>query len=196
MGGNLEAVIGSIIGALVGGIISAIVSYTIFVRVQNLKEQRKQALDLLTKFMTDEYYVKARLISQEYLLPRGAKYSVFEGMNFEQIAFHLSGSDDPRDREARFYIRAIPSFFWLVDQARENGNIHPKEKLFSLMYSWYWVHIIESRIKGCDHITQFREFEWMKLPEDEKRIRNDYERVSSMINERKKTVVQELPRGQ
>ncbi|HJQ34452.1 MAG TPA: hypothetical protein VJ866_19890 [Pyrinomonadaceae bacterium] len=191
----MEAVIGSVIGALVGGAISAIVSYAIFVRLQNLKEQRKQALDLLTKFMTDEYYVKARLVSQEYLLPRGAKYSVFEGMNFEQIAFHLSSSDDPKDREARFYIRAIPSFFWLVDQARENGNIHPKEKLFSLMYSWYWVHIIESRIKGCDHSTQFREFEWMKMPGDEKRIRNDHERISSMINEQKKKAAQELPRG-
>jgi hypothetical protein len=194
MGGNVEAVIGSVIGALVGGSISAIISYAIFVRGQRLKEQRKQALDFLTKFMTDEYYVKARLISQDYLLPRGARYSICEGLNFEQLAFHLGNSDDPKDGEARFYIRAIPSFFWLVDQARENGNIHPKEKLFSLMYSWYWVHIIESRIKGCEHNTQFREFEWMKLPEDEKRVRNDYERMLSMINEQKRKATQEIPR--
>lgn len=190
----MEAIIGSVIGALVGGSLSAVVSYIIFVRGQRYKEQRKQALDLLTKFMTDEYYIKARLVSHEYLLPYGAKYSLCEGMNFHQINTQLNDSDDPKDREARFYIRAIVSFFWLVDQARENGNIHPEEKLFSLLYSWYWVHIIKERIKGCERTIQFREFKWMKSQEDEDNVENDFERRLSVINELKKKSAQELQR--
>ncbi len=82
---NLPTIPSIEVGPLGGAVVSAIVSYFIFVWLSRRRDQRSKALELLTKFMMDEYYVKARLVSQEYLVPFGKKYHICKGLNFEEI---------------------------------------------------------------------------------------------------------------
>ncbi len=193
-------IIAAIIGALVAGLLTYTANYYFFVLKDREKEQRrlgearireqkKLAFELLSKLMTDEYFVKARLISQAYLLPTGIKHEVLGDteMNFIQIDSFLSEQADKEDREARFYIRAIPNFFWLVELAREDGLIGENEKIFSKIYSYYWTHIIAPRIKGCEDNEQFREFENLLNSEDKGKAERDHNRLVSEYNRKLKT---------
>ncbi len=173
----METIIGAIIGAT-ATLMASGVTYWIFIHNNRKKEQRQLALQLLKTLMTDEYFVKARLISQSYLLPNGAKHSVFNGkrLNFIEIDEFLS-KEVGEDNEARFYIRAVPNFFWLVELARQDGLILKYEKLFSKIYAFYWNFIIEPHIKGCEDTEQFRKFDNLLTEEDDAKAKNNYKEL-------------------
>lgn len=140
----------------------------------NDKQKKKdRALDLFKSLMTGEFLVKARLISQEYLLedPRSSKFSQFQGLNYEQLDIDLR-QRDPEDREARFYIRAIPNFFQTVNLARKHGYILKNEKIFSEVYAWYWVNIMEARCANIIDVSDmFVGHRWMREEEHIKQAR-------------------------
>lgn len=173
----METIIGAIIGAS-ATLIASGVTYWILIHNNRKKEQRQLALQLLKTLLTDEYFVKARLISQSYLLPNGAKNSVFNGqrLNFIEIDDFLSKKDG-EDHQARFYIRAIPNFFWLVELARQDRLILKDEKLFSKMYAFYWNYIIKPHIKGCEDTEQFRKFDNLLIQNDDAISQEKYERL-------------------
>jgi hypothetical protein len=159
-------------GPVLAAILSAFVSYGIFVWNAGRKERRQRAVDLLKDFMTSDSYIKARLVIQQYLLPTGAKYAMSLDssgnlLNFAQLTTALESSEEDADQEARFYIRAIPSFFWLVDQAKNAKYIKSDEFLFTPHYTWYWVHIIRFRLKGCEDHRLFQKIEWLLSNKDE-----------------------------
>jgi hypothetical protein len=160
------------VGPLGGAVISALVSFGVFVVHSRAKEKKQRALELLERLMINDDMVRARLIAQEYLVENGSKYDrsldpqTRSKLNFQQLDLKLAMSADPADNEARVLIRTITSYFWLINQARDNGQIARKETLFSEMYAWYWTFIIKERIVGCDDNRQFREFAWMSSPQD------------------------------
>lgn len=170
---------------------SALVSFLIFVWHSGKKERRHQAIAFLNEFMTSEYFVKARLVIQEYLLPTGSKYKLsLDGqghlLNFANITLKLGAEANDQDREARYYIRAIPSFFWLVDQAHRKGHISKYETLFNFHYSWYWTFIIRFRIAGCQDNRLFACLPWMLNGPEFKEISDEYDKfVESLPYEAK-----------
>jgi hypothetical protein len=137
--------------------------------LDNEKSQKSYAMELYRDFRMSEFYVKARLISQEYLLPPGEKYTLYQDKDFIEIDTMLSNSNTQNEderkqkQEARTCIRAITSFFWAVDQAREKGLIKQDENMFSEIYAWYWVHIISMHVKPqmASYTDQFATFTWM-----------------------------------
>jgi hypothetical protein len=172
----------NIIGPIIGACIGAVTTCVCFVILAGRKERRSKALELLTKFTTDDHWTKARLVSQEYLVESGKYYADFKEHNFEQLNLALAAHSEQAHREARFYIRAVTSFFWLVDLARETGQIKRNEQLFALMYAWYWVHFIRERIKGCKDVRQFRHFEWMTTEAAIKGAEEDRYRMLANLN--------------
>lgn len=134
-------------------------------------ERRHRAVEQLNQFLTDEYFIKSRLIIQEYLLPSGSKFNLSVGndpttgrsrlLDFNELTIHLGAQDNPEDREARFHIRAIPSFFWLIDQSMRKEYIAKDETLFNFHYCWYWTYIIRFRIQRCKDNRLFQCLPWM-----------------------------------
>ncbi len=197
----LIGILGGLIGFF-GALITAGVSLWITKVHNRKKEQRELALELFLKLMTDEYFIKARLISQSYLLPDGAKYIAvlkpfvdktkqYTGLKPKVNDIRNFLSETARteeDREARFYIRAITNFFWSVELARKDGLIKENEKLFSKVYSYYWHFIIKPYVcekcvdkdgvdvrcpnPNCEKDEQFRKFVNLLKSEDDE----DYER--------------------
>ena len=173
--------------ATIAILVSALVSYLIFVWHARDKEQRQRAVEMLQDFMTSENFVKARLIIQEYLLPTGSKYKLSLDehgllLNFNKLNIVLGSlkdtekEDHAEDREARFYLRAIPSFFWLVDQAKRKGYIAEEESLFNFHYAWYWTYIIRFRIKGCQDNRLFQCLDWMLKGNEASEVASEYDR--------------------
>lgn len=166
---------------------SALVTWCIFVWYAERKERRDRAIELLSEFMTSEHLIKARLIAQEYLMPSGSKYALSldqDGslLDFYQVSEKLAALEDEPgksradDRAARYFIRAIPSFFWLVDQARDKGRIEYDETLFNFHYAWYWTFIIRFRLRGCKDHRLFRCIPWLLTGSDRTSISDEYER--------------------
>lgn len=125
---------------------------------------------------------RGRARRERVLVESGRYYEEFKGLNFEQLNLELAAHAEQAHREARFHIRAVTSFFWLVHQAREAGQIKEDEKLFVLMYAWYWVHFIQERIKGCKDERQFRYFKWMTTDDAIKAAEEDRDRMLANRN--------------
>jgi hypothetical protein len=142
-------------------------------RAELKKEQDRYALELYKTWMGSEFYVKARLTAQEYLLPPGEKYKQFVGTNFDQINEKLMMSSEPDDREARICIRAITNFFYMVNQAMKSGLISQKTSIFAETYAWYWLHIICLHVDNMtSRSDQFLVYNWMtKKREIEKLVK-------------------------
>lgn len=149
------------------------------------REQKRVAVDLFRTWMTDEFYVRARMVAIEYLVPPGNKWQDYRGKGFDKIMEMLVDTRKPdgpngeegemkisyelmRDQEARTCIRAITNFFWMVDQVRARGLIAKDEQIFRDTYAWYWVHIIRLHISHemVSSSDQFRAFVWMTTPTD------------------------------
>lgn len=156
-------------------------------------EQRQRAVELLNQFMASEYYVKARLVIQQYLMPTGSRFALSVGysdgqlrlFDFSELAVHLGnlrvGTSyrglvvSAEDKEASYYIRAIPSFFWLVEQARNAGHIQHNETSLSHHYRWYWFHIIRFRLANCCDRRLFRRIDWLLGAEnDQQAVQQEY----------------------
>jgi len=167
---------------VVAAALTAVVTVTVFVLHSRQKERRAAAVDLFKQFMTSDSYLKARLITQEYLVPGVDRdqFSRFEGKNFEQITELLENADNPDDREARFYIRAIPSFFWTVNEAAKNGYIS-KTKLFSKVYSYYYFMVIKPR-SGPTSDPLYECFDWMMTKADKEERKTEYAAKLAVVN--------------
>jgi hypothetical protein len=148
------------------------VTIAVFAILLWIRERRRNAIELLEKFYTSETMLRARLTTQEYLVPgiNRPKYQRFADQKFEEIDQALE-QGNAQDREDRAFIRAIPSFFYLVNQAMLNRVIPRNRKLWSLSYSYYWIMAIEPR-KGTnpDDVSandpMYEKFEWMLDPKD------------------------------
>lgn len=173
-----------------GPFASAIATIIIFGIITRRRDQKKKAIDLLETLMTEESMVRSRLVIQEYLVPgvNRRKYARFHGMSFEEINDALEIGSDQEQRD-RVDIRAIPSFFWLVNEAAKNGVIQKDAGLWSRIYSYYWVFVIEPRrATSKDIFYQF--FSWMVDPKDIEDRRKEYaQRVEkAMIREDQKAI--------
>jgi len=73
------------------------------------------------------------------------------------------------ERADRFYLRAIPNLFGTVNRARENGYLLNDEKVFSEVYAWYWVNIIEAR--QLSENPMFCRHTWMATEADIEKAR-------------------------
>jgi hypothetical protein len=152
-------------------------------------QKRHRALLFLSRLLTDEFFIRARLVSAQYLLadPHNPKYAAFAGKNFEEIDRQLRQSPDADDREARFLIRALPDFFHAVNTARAHGYLRRRERVFSKLYAWYWVNILEDRTIGiADHMGVFREYKWMRTELDvdmARRAKGERLRAAGLTND-------------
>lgn len=166
----LKLVLSGIIGALV----SAAVSAFIFGFLSWHRERRKRAVDLLEKLLTSEPLLKARLTAQAYLIPGvdRDKFTRFYGKDFDAINESLEQGSQ-QEQEDRIYLRAIPSFFWLVDQAMRSGVIPRDPAYWSRTYSYYWIMVIEPR-RGDSKDPLYQCFEWMLLKKDLADRRTEY----------------------
>lgn len=163
-----------IFSGITGALVSAAVSAFIFGFLSWHREQRKRAIDLLEKFLTSEPLLKARLTAQAYLIPGvdRDKFARFHGKDFDAINETLErGSEE--EQQDRIYLRAIPSFFWLVDEAMRSGVIPRSPAYWSRTYSYYWVMVIEPR-RGNSNDPFYQCFEWMLRPEDLAERRAEY----------------------
>jgi uncharacterized membrane protein len=156
-------------------------------RTTNEKDsaQNARAIELLQHFLTNPEMVEARLENQRSLIEDrgvsqmsfvkhrsstgfGSPETVAGLMNLAEIAeVCAQASAIRRDvgmAEAIFKtsvrIRALVSFFWLVDQAKERGYIKADDT-FRQHYCWYWVHILRFRLKGCQDNIMFRRIDWL-----------------------------------
>ncbi|HMO92619.1 MAG TPA: hypothetical protein PKD64_10545 [Pirellulaceae bacterium] len=101
-------------------LLSLIVAVCVF--FQNRNQRRiDRALSLYQSLMTSEFLTKARLISQQYLLPsqNNPHFAKLSTLNYEELDLELRKPEYEKD--VRFYIRAIPNFFHTVHLARKNG---------------------------------------------------------------------------
>jgi len=161
----------NILQLIVGPLIAAVVSYYIFVRLASRERKRDRALSLLEKFLTDEHFIRARMVSHKYLLanPSHPHYARFLGKSFDQVHAELELSNSEEDRAAHALIRAIPSFFLLVAIAEREGYIPRSTKLFSGVYAYFWFYIIEPR-KPPRKDPLYEKHDWMLHSSDVDRI--------------------------
>ncbi|MOA54427.1 hypothetical protein D3C78_1780380 [compost metagenome] len=68
-------------------------------------------------------------------------------------------------------LRAIPNFFGAVDLAWRHDYLLKEEKIFSEVYAWYWVNIIEER--QVPQNPMFSLHSWMTSPEHLEKARQD-----------------------
>lgn len=148
-------------------ITSACIAFGVY-RWNDRQKKKDRALDLFKTLMNSEFFVKARLVSREYLLEdeKSEKYRKYKGLNFEELDAALQSSDSEEDRQARFYIRALPNFFQTVNLTWRHNYILQDEKIFSEVYAWYWVNIFESRAAGVGSDEMFLEHTWMRADSD------------------------------
>lgn len=142
-------------------------------RWNDTQKKKDRAIDLYKTLMTSELLLKARLTSHEYLLedPRNETYRKFTNLDFTELDTRLRLQGSQTEREARFLLRAIPNFFGMVDTAHRRGYLIDDEKIFSEVYAWYWVNIIENRqVPGNPMFTLH---EWMTTTSDLNSARND-----------------------
>lgn len=158
----------TIFSGLVGVVITNIV--TIFVLKK--REQKKREIELLEKFLVSDAMLKSRLVAQEYLVPgiNRTKFKIFHNKSFDQINEALENTDEEANR---IHIRAIPSFFWLLDHAKQSGVIAGDRQLWSRIYSYYWVMIISPR-KGDSNDPLYSRFDWMLMDSDIKDREKEY----------------------
>lgn len=116
--------------------LTATVTFIVFVLHTRGKEKRVAAITMFKELMTSEPLLRARLVTQEYLVPGvdRSKFAMFFKKDFDQITEALENSASEKDKEARFYIRAIPSFFGssrvLMDAwtPRNDSSVPAKQK--------------------------------------------------------------------
>jgi len=58
-----------------------------------------------------------------------------------------------------------------VNLAHRRRFIADKELIFSEIYSWYWVNVMEERCVGLDENELFTEHKWMRRDEDVEKAR-------------------------
>ena len=151
---------------------SATIAWQVY-RWNDRQKKRDRALELYRSLMTGEFLLRARLTSHQYLLedPRNETYKKFKGLNFDELdaALRLQGSE--QERADRFLLRAIPNFFGAVDIAKRHGYIDAQEGVFSEIYAWYWVNVIEERQVPGNPMFSFHE--WMTRADDVQKARQD-----------------------
>lgn len=165
-----------------GPFASAIATLIIFGFIVRKRDQKRKAVELLQTLLTDEAMIRSRLVIQEYLVPgvNRRKYKRFHGMDFEQINEILENGTEQEQRD-RVDIRAIPSFFWLVNEAMKNKVIPKDSSLWSRIYSYYWVFVIEPRRSTSKDIF-YQYFAWMVNPKDLEDRRKEYaERIEKAM---------------
>jgi hypothetical protein len=141
-----------------------------------------RAIELFKSLMTNEFLVKARLVSHEYLLedPQNETYKKFQGQNFEVLDRNLRLDGNAKEVKDRFYIRAVPNFFGAVNDAWNAKYLAKDEKIFARIYAWYWVNIIKERqVPGN---PMFSYHEWMTTHEHIKRA--EEERATRLQSQR------------
>ncbi|WP_347888304.1 hypothetical protein ABHF54_13110 [Nitrosomonas europaea] len=151
---------------------SASVAFIVY-RWNERQKRKDRALDLFKSLMTSEFLIRARMTSHEYLLedPRNEKYAKFKGLNFEELDTKLRSNGSQHERGDRFMLRAIPNFFGAVDLAWRHDYLLKQEKIFSEVYAWYWVNIIEERQVPGNPMFSFHA--WMTSSEDIEAARQD-----------------------
>jgi hypothetical protein len=159
---------------LVAALFTGAITICVFVIHARRKERTAAMIGMFKDFMTNETLLRSRLITQEYLVPGvdRSKFPKYYDKTFDEINELLENSIDEADKEARFSIRAIPSFFLMVNEAATHGYI-PKTKLFSRVYSYYFVMVIEPR-RGQIDDPLYRRFDWMMTQADESERRKEY----------------------
>lgn len=152
--------------SVAGAFLSGCITVVVFGWLNRRREQEKKAVELFERFLTEESMIRSRLVAQEYLVPgyNREKFEEFEGQDFEAINECLESLGET-GLEIRVCIRAIPSFFWLVDEAMRAGVISKRPELWSRVYSYYYVLIIEPR-RGQSKDPLYRRFDWMLLQSD------------------------------
>lgn len=151
---------------------SASIAFLVY-RWNDRQKKKDRALDFHKALLTGEFLLRARLTCHEYLLedPRNETYRKFKGLDFDELdaALRLRGTE--QERADRFLLRAIPNFFGAVDMARRHGYLNDGEGVFSEIYAWYWVNIIEERqVPGNPMFTLHK---WMTTEADLQKARQD-----------------------
>src|SRR5262245_15595962 len=79
--------------------VSTLVAFLVY-RWNDKQKKTDRAVELMKILMTSEFYVRARLMSQQYLMEHlpGGRAAEFKDMTYEEIDFTLRSSSKQEDR--------------------------------------------------------------------------------------------------